>query len=914
MVASESDPLVDALSELLGRDIVKGSLAERLQWAGDASIYHLIPRVVVFPRNAEEVQVVLGVSQGLRVPVCFRAGGTSLSGQAVSRGILIVVSRYLRRIHVHDDGHYVTCGPGAVGAWVNAALRPHQKRIGPDPASIQAAEMGGIVANNASGMCCGVHENSYRTVVGMDIILPSGYRLDTAAEDVDRKLEDDEPDIYHGLISIRDRIRGNDALCAKISKAFETKNTVGYSLNAFLDADTPAAILQKLIVGSEGTLAFINAVTLKTVDMPSERATALLLFKTVEDAGAAVDALAQSGAAAVELLDAISLQRVEDKLPQQLSPGNETAALLVEYQESDAAILDQKVIEAEALCQQFQLALPAAFTRDASVQAQLWAVRKGLFPSVGAVRKARTAVVIEDVTFPVAQLAHGVRALRHLFDKYQYENAVIFGHAKDGNLHFTLTPDFSLESEIDRYCRFMDDLAKVVLKAGGHLKAEHGTGRNMAPFVEAQWGEQALTVMFAIKDLLDPEGLINPDVLISEDPDIHIKHLKTMPQVSETVDRCIECGFCEPVCPSRDATLSPRQRIALLRHAARGPEQADAVKKIWQHQGLDTCAADGMCATACPVDINTGDLVKQERQQRRGLFKRWLARRAANNFRLTCWSAKQSVRFMRLIGLKRLPGRTVHLPRPAPAMPKQWQSGTTQRRLVYMPSCLSRSFTSHGATAPQALHKIATAAGVEIVLPPKSGSLCCGQPFASKGFPDIADAMQQRIVKQLQAITVQHEKTLVIDTSTCAAQLSAVRDALPEWTIIDPASALSDIFIPLLQEKNLLSASEDAVILHPTCAERKQGWLGKLEHSASSIGSVSMPLDGGCCGMAGDRGWLEPTLTAAATAREGAEVKDMQATAAACTNLACGLAMEAASEQVYEHLWSLIAARIKETT
>ncbi len=907
-----TDLLVNSLLGKLDPDLVKADLADRLQWAGDASIYHLVPRVVVLPRVAEDVRAVMVVAQAHQVPVCFRAGGTSLSGQAVTDGILIVVSRYMREIAVLDNGERVQCGPGAVGAWVNAALQDFHKRIGPDPASIQAAEIGGIVANNASGMCCGVHENSYRTIVGLDLMLANGFRINTGDADADAHFAKREPQLYQSLLSIRDRIRADTQLAAQIEKAFQTKNTVGYSLNAFLDADKPADILQKLVVGSEGTLAFINQATFACVDIPSQRATALLLFKDVEAAGSAVEALAASGAAAIELLDAISLERVRDKLPSALPEGAETAALLVEYQEKDIAILDKQVQAAVLLAASFDLVNPAAFTREAAVQAQLWAVRKGLFPSVGAVRKAKTAVVIEDITFPVARLAEGVRALRTIFVAYDYNDGVIFGHAKDGNLHFTLTPDFSQAEEVERYREFMDALAECVLGFGGHLKAEHGTGRNMAPFVEAQWGAKPMAFMREIKALLDPQGILNPGVLLSDDDQAHIKHLKLMPEVDAVIDRCIECGFCEPVCPSRDATLSPRQRITLLRHAAKGYAEERAVKKIWKHAALDTCAADGMCASACPVTINTGDLVKAERGRRNGAVKQWLAARIAANFSAITWTAKQGLRVLRFMGLRRLPGRSVPLPAAAPAVPTSWDLSNVQRRVVYMPSCLSRSFHSHGLSAPLALQKIAAAAQVQIVIPVQHKQLCCGQPFASKGFPAQADYMQQRIVEQLQAIKETHEKIVIIDTSTCAAQLASMQAALPDWKILHPAAAIEEIFMPLLEEKSLIQRSDVSIVLHPTCSERKQQWLASLDASAGHGARVQMPKDGGCCGMAGDRGWLEPTLTAAATARESHEVKTIKADKAACTNLACGLALEASTGQAYEHLWSVVAAQIKE--
>ncbi len=618
------DALIAELTAALGGGAVLAGLIDREQWSGDASIYRLVPRVVVLPKDAAAVQAVLAIAARHRAPVCFRAGGTSLSGQAVGDGILVVVSRHFRAIRVLDQGGRVACAPGAVGAWVNAALAPHGRRIGPDPASMQAAEIGGIVANNASGMCCGVADNSYHTVSGLDLILADGYRIDTAAADADERLAADRPQLAAGLAELRAEVLGDAALRARIATAFATKNTVGYSINAFLDEQSPARILQRLAVGSEGTLAFIAEATFRTLPLPRHRATAWLMFPSVEAACALVAPLSALHAAAIELLDAVALARVERELPHDL-PAGEPAALLVEFQEATAEALSSRIAAAAPLLRESALCAPAAFTSDAAAQARYWKVRKGLFPSVGAIRARGTAVVIEDVTFPVAGLADGVRKLRACFARHGYDDAVIFGHARDGNLHFTLTPDFSRAEEVARYDRFMRDLVDCVLGAGGHLKAEHGTGRNMAPFVERQWGADAVRLMRRIKALLDPQGLLNPGVLLSDDPQAHLRHLKTLPAVDALVDQCIECGFCEPLCPSRDLTYSPRQRIAALRAIARGGAAGTAVRAGWQERGLDSCAADGMCATACPVHIDTGALVRAERAAGRGALARWLA-------------------------------------------------------------------------------------------------------------------------------------------------------------------------------------------------------------------------------------------------------------------------------------------------
>jgi D-lactate dehydrogenase len=908
-----NDALATRLATSCGPDQVFADLVDRSQWAADASIYHLVPRVVVIPRDVGAVQRTLRIAAQERVPVCFRAGGTSLSGQAVTDGILIVISRHLRGIHVNKDASQVSCAPGAVGAWVNAALAPHGRRIGPDPASIQAAEIGGIVANNASGMCCGVAENSYHTVTGLDLVLADGWRFDTGAADADARMEQERPELARSLRELSAEVRAHPSLPKRIRKAFSTKNTVGYSLNALIDVNSPAAILQRLIVGSEGTLAFIAEATFRTLPLPKHRATAWLLFRDVEEACRAVAPLAALQARAIELLDAVALRRVERELPHAL-PNGDPVALLVEFQESDEAVLASRVTAAAPVLLAFDLAAPAAFTQDAKLQATYWKIRKGLFPSVGAVRAAGTAVVIEDVTFPVERLALGVRKLRACFDAHGYGDAVIFGHAKDGNLHFTLTPDLARADEVARYDRFMQAMVDVVLAEGGHLKAEHGTGRNIAPFVVKQWGADAVAIMRRIKTLLDPLGILNPGVLLSDDPQAHLKHLKTLPAVDPEVDRCIECGFCEPVCPSRDVTYSPRQRIAALRAVARGGLDAVAVKGEWQHRGLDTCAGDGMCETACPVHIDTGALVRAQRSAGRSGWTRSIAVHAAGFFDVIAGATRLGLRLAAFAHIRHLPGSPVPLPPPAAAMPSTWPTADADApTLIYFPTCLGRMM-GPGSLA-QALADSCRAAGVGLVVPTDAGGLCCGQPFASKGFPEAAAAILTRTAQALLAAGPQ--ALLVSDTSTCASQLDHAASLLSgvereRWLALrrlPPAAVMQEIILLRLQARGRLAAPGAPLVLHPTCSEHRHGWTADLARASGQLGATTLPAAAGCCGMAGDKGWSTPALTAGATQREAAEATAVAGTGI-CTSTTCGLALEAATGRPYQHLFLAIAERL----
>ena len=661
-----------------------------------------------------------------------------MSGQAITGGVLVDVARDWRGIEPLDRGRRVRVQPGAIGAHVNRALAPYAARIGPDPASIDACTMGGILSNNASGMCCGVAQNSYQTLDSLVLVLPSGLAIDTSAADADATLAAAEPGLAAGLAALRDRVRATPALAERVRRKYLTKNTTGYSLNAFLDFERPIDILRHLMIGAEGTLGFIAEAVLRTVpDLPL-RYTGLLLFASIADACRAIEPLAAAGAAALEVMDRAALRSVQDApgMPASLALLPAAAAgLLVEFQEPAGADMDAIAARAGAALTALPLIEPARFTADPVEQARLWRIRKGMFPSVGAVRRRGTTVIIEDVAFPVASLASAVVDLQALFVEHGYDDAIIFGHAKDGNLHFVLTQAFNDRPSIDQYARFMDDVVRlVVTKYDGALKAEHGTGRNMAPFVEAEWGREAYAVMREVKALVDPAGLLNPGVIINPDPRAHLTDLKSLPAVEEEVDRCIECGFCEPRCPSRDLTLTPRQRIVVRREMARTPGAAARLAGAFGYDGLDTCAADGLCAVACPVHIDTGELTKRLRAVEHSAPARAIASWTARHFAATGFAVRLALAAARLVR-GALPASMRPIPAPAPRLPR---SSPADAAAVYFPSCITRSM---GALAGEhnprstaaAFVDVAARAGVTLTIPPGIHRLCCGTPYLVQG-------------------------------------------------------------------------------------------------------------------------------------------------------------------------------------
>ncbi|PYQ18204.1 MAG: FAD-binding oxidoreductase, partial [Acidobacteria bacterium] len=597
-----ADPrLVHDLGRLLEPGRVLHRAIDRLGRSADASIYRLVPEAVVRPRSLSEVRALFAYARRHRRHLTFRAAGTSLSGQAVSDDLLVELGPHWRGVRVLDGGARVWAQPGVIGGHVNRLLAPHAARIGPDPASIDACMIGGIVANNSSGMCCGVAQNSYHTLDALAVLLADGTLVDTARPDADRALRHDRPDLHGALLALRDEVRAEPALSEKIRRKFSGKNTTGYSLNALLDYDLPADILAHLMVGSEGTLGFVSEVTLRTVPEPPCRATALLHFAELEEAGDSVAPLAAAGADALEILDASALRAIAAEHPLSFAVERSNAALLAEFRTGDENGLQEAVARAEEVLGRFRLREPARFTTDLEVRSHLWHLRKGLAASTGARRPSGTSYLSEDVAVPVARLAAAIADFQDLFVRHRLPDAVLFGHAKDGNLHFVLAEDIRSPEAVLRFDRFVQGLVEVVVgKYDGALKAEHGSGRSMAPFVRTEWGDRAYEVMWRIKRLLDPDGILNPGVVLNEDPKAHVTHLKPSPTISPLADRCIECGYCEARCPSRDLTLTPRQRIMLTREqatlaASPDPEDRALARVIaadFAYDGVATCAGD----------------------------------------------------------------------------------------------------------------------------------------------------------------------------------------------------------------------------------------------------------------------------------------------------------------------------------
>ncbi len=861
-----------------------------LAYGTDASFYRLIPKIVIKVENESEVIFILNKCRELNIPMTVRAAGTSLSGQAISDSVLILTGNGWRNYRILDEGNKIRLQPGVIGGHANLYLSPYGRKIGPDPASINAAMVGGIAANNASGMCCGTAENSYRTLAGMKIIFTDGTLLDTNEPESIDSFRRSHRSMLDKIAGIAERVRANEPLADRIRHKYKIKNTTGYSLNALVDFDDPIEILQHLMIGSEGTLAFIAEVTYHTVPEHRHKASAMIYFPDIKTACEAVIVLKKQNVSAVELIDRAALRSVEHKpgMPPFLKDfGPAVAALLVETRSETKEGLDKNIGGVIASISHLPKARDIEFTDDPAEYTKLWNIRKGLFPALGVMRRIGTTVVIEDVAFPIETLADATLDLQKLLGTHGYHEAIIFGHALEGNLHFVFNQDFNSEPEIVRYRYFMDDVTRMVVhKYDGSLKAEHGTGRNMAPFVEMEWGAEAYGLMKEIKRIFDPGNILNPGVLLNDDPLLYLRNLKPMPPADEIIDKCIECGFCEINCPSRDLTLTPRQRIVALREIARltasgeDPHRLHEMNRIFDYQGEQTCATDGMCATSCPVDIDTGSMIKQLRARRISPTADSVADIVAGHLGVVVDLLRFGLNVAN--GINRIFGSPVMnglataaskltgaaLPRWNEYMPRSSSpvrrngviSGNGTSQVVYVPSCVSRLFgTSNGSGERDSqivvTESVLRKAGFEVVYPDNLKDLCCGMAFASKGYTKQGMAKLREMEKSLRSVSRNGILPILMDTSPCTHRMKELFGT--GLKVFEPATFI----LEFLSNRLIFRKLQTPVAVHVPCSSKKMGIDMQLRQAAALCSDqVIIPPLVGCCGFAGDRGFTHPEL------------------------------------------------------
>ncbi len=914
MIADKYGKFLSEVRMFMPEDRVYVDELRRLAWGTDAGFYRLIPKIVLRSDNEEEVAEILRLASEYGLPVTFRAAGTSLSGQAVSDSILVVAGKHWEKYEVAEDRLSIRLQPGVVGARVNEILAPYGRCFGPDPASIKSCMVGGIVMNNASGMSCGTHANSDREMLSARIVFADGTMLDTADPSSRKNFEVTHPEFIAEIENIRRDVLANEELAERIRFKYSIKNVTGLNLLPFVRFTDPFDIIAHLLVGSEGTLAFLSEVTMKTLPTVPYKACAMIYFHDIKQAARAVVAMKDMNVSAAELLDKRSLAAVSD--PKYIAALNENpltdlTAVLTQVEAEDKDTLRAYVQDVKDVLNGF--GAECVFTEDPSEYSKYWAIRAGIFPMVGGMRKQGTTCLIEDVAFHVENLPEATADLSDLLDRHGYDDSCIYGHALEGNFHFIINQSFDNEDDVARYETMIDDVARLVVgKYDGSLKAEHGTGRNMAPYVKYEWGEAAYRVMQRVKNLFDPAGILNPGVIFNDDPKCHVKNFKALPVLRPAsgnedefgeaygrINKCIECGFCEVNCVSCGFTLSSRTRIVARREMARlkagGGDDAllKTLEKQYGYLGDETCAGDGLCSMSCPMGINAGDLTHDVRAA--GVPVDGVLHKAGDFLADHFAGAKTAVRgVLRLAGLGHAVlgdgamstvGRGLHklgLPLWTPSMPKAYKvpkapvQPVTSLKVVYFPSCLNQMM---GTSAGDHEHKplaeemmgLLNKAGYEVIFPENKESLCCGTIWESKGMPDVADKKVMELEAALWKASEEGRYPVLCDQSPC---LHRMRQKIRKMKLYEPAEFIWEF----LKDRLVFEQTDEPVAVHVTCSMRLMGLDSKIVGLASMCSSdVIVPEGVGCCGFAGDKGMNTPELNEYALRKLKGQLKGVSA-------------------------------------
>lgn len=915
------------------KDRVYTDELRRLAWGTDASFYRLVPQIVIRSDSEAEISGILKAAQAHRLPVTFRAAGTSLSGQSISDSILVVAGKHWEKYEILDHGKTIRLQPGLIGQRVNDLLKPYGRKLGPDPASVKSAMMGGIVMNNASGMNCGTHANSDKMMNSVRIILADGTVLDTGDEASRKAFRKARPDFIRSIEQLRDKVRANKKLCDRINYKYAIKNVTGLNILPFVRYDDPFDIIAHLMVGSEGTLAFLAGVSMNTeYDYPF-KASAMLYFKDIREACKAVVAMkklvddkGQWIVKSAELLDKKSLASVND------TTGEGLTAILTETKASTAEELRANISKIEECLKAFTTYVPVRFTDKPEEYSKFWAMRSGVFPAVGGTRKLGTTCLIEDVAFHIEDLPNATADLQELIARHGYDDACIYGHTLEGNYHFIINQSFDSDAEVRRYESLMNDVKTLVVdKYDGSLKAEHGTGRNMAPFVRYEWGDDAYAVMKAVKQLFDPNGLLNPGVIFNDDPKCHLKHFKPLPMTDPIVDRCIECGFCEVNCLTCGFALSSRQRIVIqremtrLRNTGEDPRRLQQLEKEYKYWGNATCAGDGMCSTSCPMHINTGELTHVLRQKE--LPEGSLGYKAGDLAAKHLAGIKATLRPMltladtahAVLGTKTMSAITrgmhqaLKVPQWTPAMPKAFHvdkgleasQAKGSDKVVYFPSCINQTMglprkTPEKMALVNKMVSLLNKAGYEIIFPKGMEHMCCGTIWESKGMMDIADRKSRELEAALWEASEHGKYPVLCDQSPC---LHRMRETIKKLHLYEPA----EFICTFLLDRLTITPIDDTVAVHVTCSMRRMGTAHFIVDLAKMCAKhVVVPEGIGCCGFAGDRGFLHPEVNAYALRKLAPQLKENGVSRGYSNSRTCEIGLTTNSGVPYQSIVYLV--------
>jgi FAD/FMN-containing dehydrogenase/Fe-S oxidoreductase len=628
------EQIASDLAEVVRGDVF-ADILHRAAYSTDASIYRIVPKCVVAPRDPSDVATVVKYACSNAIPVVARGAGSGLAGESLCSGIVFDMTRYMNRIiDVKDEGQTVVCEPGVVLDDLNKVLAKFGRKIGPDPSSANRAVVGGVVANNSTGS----HSLEYGFIAdhveSIEAILADGSISEFKNNfNPDKEQDDKAASIARECLSA---LSGKEEIIRKALPKTK-RNRSGYNIAGICHSGR--IDLARLLTGSEGTLAIFTKITLKTVALPKEKGLLQLEFDSLEKMAQAVPIIIDNNASVCELMDKTLIDMALDALPEyrDLLPAGAAAVLLVEHTAQTQEQVKEKITKTDLAVG--NIASGRSIIFDPKAQQRLWKSRKDAGPLIYRKRSNKhPAEFMEDISVDYNRLGEYIAGLLEIGKRYDISMS-FFGHAGDGLLHIRPYLDLSDPADIKTMRSMADEVVSLAWSLGGTISGEHAEGLVRAAFVKEQYGEEYYELLCKIKNIFDPDGLMNPGKILNPDTDIMVKNLraehKVLPERVKTdllfekdelaveLDQCYGCGVCrnrEPdlrMCPVFKAVGeemgSSRAKINILHFWATGQLEKEDFESPEFRKFLDLCVNCKACLQQCPSGVDTSKLMAAAR-------------------------------------------------------------------------------------------------------------------------------------------------------------------------------------------------------------------------------------------------------------------------------------------------------------
>jgi FAD/FMN-containing dehydrogenase/Fe-S oxidoreductase len=856
----------------------------RAMYSTDASLYRIAPTAVAFPRNGEDVKAALVVCGELGVPLTMRGGGTSTAGNAIGRGVVLDISRYMNRIHSIDLHERVAVvDPGVVQADLQRAVAVHELRFGPDPSTSNRCTIGGMIGNNACGSRALAYGRTSDNVVGLDVVTGSGDSFSLSRPS--------SPSYAQPASSIpgalRNAVEPHVELIRSQFGRFSRQGS-GYSLESLLPENK--LDLAGLLVGSEGSLALTLGATVRLVVDPPHRVLVTLGYPTMADAADAAPGVLEYSPTACEGLDARIVDAVRERLgPSRVPPLPKGSGwLFVELVgDSDAEVSARAIELADT-----SGALDSMIVSDASHAASLWRIREDGAGLASRTPDGRPAYAgWEDAAVPVEALGNYLRD----FDALLNDHGLLgmpYGHFGDGCIHVRLDYPLTQPNGPAVMRKFITEAAQMVVGYGGSLSGEHGDGRARGELLRLMYSEEAISLFGEVKRIFDPSGNLNPGIEVDPpkfDEDLRAQSATPLRKnlafayrddhgdFSESVHKCVGVGKCRAdttasggvMCPSYLATRnekdSTRGRARVLQEMING----SVVKNKWRapevREALDLCLSCKGCATDCPTGI---DMAQYKAE---ALYQSYKGRLRPRSHYSLGW-------LPRLASVASFAPKITNalLNAPGLAHTSRWLGGIDQRRSLprFQLQTFREWFVAHQPAHPDgpvialwvdtftnyfdpsvgiAAVQVLEGAGYRVKITSKN--ICCGLTWISTGQLKTAKRKLRETVDALKPFVDDGVQIVGLEPS-CTAVLRA--DAL-ELLNDDAAKRMSNAVKTLAEALTETDGwkppdlSDVNAVVQPHCHHASVlGW--GVDAKLLQDGGATVKRLGGCCGLAGNFG------------------------------------------------------------